>query len=137
MIYCDILLLITILIFTTLQIKEGETMRVAEKTYMSKILLNFLIVVIGIFMSTQLVHAQTATLKLDDGSNSVTILDNSVADRDNRLGVVDWSGSVGVFNLSIVTGTTKPCHTLSMPMNYTLRRKRLSAPLKGFTPILI
>ncbi len=48
-------------------------------------------------------------LELDDtAGNTVSILDNGVGDGNGIVGVVSWSGSLGVWNVNVITGLSKP-----------------------------
>ena len=49
------------------------------------------------------------TLTLSDGgANTVTIVDNGAGDQNSALGAVTFIGSLGIFNLNVSTGLTKP-----------------------------
>jgi VPDSG-CTERM motif len=48
------------------------------------------------------------TLTIFDGTTTITVQDNGMGDGDARPGVVSWSGTIGVWNLNIDTGITKP-----------------------------
>jgi hypothetical protein len=48
------------------------------------------------------------TLTLFDGSNTITILDNGSGDSNPALGVVTWIGVIGVWDINIDSGFTKP-----------------------------
>ena len=68
------------------------------------ILICFTIISFGFIYST---HA-TPILKISNGAESVTIMDNVGLDGSDILGVVNFSGSLGVFNVNVVTGITYP-----------------------------
>lgn len=48
------------------------------------------------------------TLTLFDGTTTITILDNGSGDTNPLLGVVSWSGAIGVWDINIDSGFTKP-----------------------------
>lgn len=48
------------------------------------------------------------TLTISDGTSTVTVVDNGPGDSNPALGVVTWIGSIGVWNLNIDSGFTKP-----------------------------
>ena len=59
------------------------------------------------FLSQPARAIPTLTLS-DGGSNTVTILDNGAGDLNPALGAVTFLGSVGIFDLNVSTGLTKP-----------------------------
>ena len=50
----------------------------------------------------------TAYLRLDDGATTVTIIDNGGFDNNALLGVVGYSGTIGIWLVNVTTGITKP-----------------------------
>jgi len=51
----------------------------------------------------------TPTLTINDGVNlPIVVTDNGVGDFNPLIGVVDWSGQVGVWTINLDSGTTKP-----------------------------
>ena len=67
-----------------------------------------LVLPLGFVPSAQAVP--TATLYLSDGTipGTVTILDGTALDSNPLPGVVTFVGTLGVFNLNVTTGATKP-----------------------------
>jgi hypothetical protein len=60
------------------------------------------------------------TLTIFDGTTTITVLDNGSGDRDARLGVVSWSGTIGVWNLSL-GGLTQPFQGNATQVDMDLR----------------
>ena len=48
------------------------------------------------------------TLTIFDGTTTITVMDNMAGDSNPALGVVTWIGSIGLWNLNIDSGFTKP-----------------------------
>lgn len=48
------------------------------------------------------------SLRISDGTTTITIADNGVGDGNAASGVVMWSGTVGVWDINVNTGLTKP-----------------------------
>jgi hypothetical protein len=48
------------------------------------------------------------TLTIFDGTTTVTIMDGGAGDSCAQVGCVTWIGSVGVWNINVDTGLTKP-----------------------------
>lgn len=82
-------------------------MFIENKSNITKALLGSLIVCVCIFLGTNVVHA-TATLKLDDGTITKTIMDQGAWDTNLTVGVVSYNGSVGNFIVNVTTGITTP-----------------------------
>lgn len=73
------------------------------------------ILALAVFLSLTTVGVRQAnaipTLSLDDGSSSVTIVDNGAGDSDSTVGFINYSAPAGTFAnfmLAISMGTTKP-----------------------------
>lgn len=49
-----------------------------------------------------------AILKLSDGTTTISVADGGIGDFRAETGVVGFTGSIGVFNIQITVGTTKP-----------------------------
>jgi hypothetical protein len=49
-----------------------------------------------------------ATLTIFDGTTTITVADGSGADQNPNAGVVTWSGTIGVWNINVDTGFSKP-----------------------------
>lgn len=47
-------------------------------------------------------------VELENGASTVTVTDNGVGDSDPTLGSVTYVGSVGVFDINVTTGISKP-----------------------------
>jgi hypothetical protein len=47
-------------------------------------------------------------LRLSDGFTTITVTDGGVGDIDANVGAIVFQGSIGVFNISVTTGITKP-----------------------------
>jgi hypothetical protein len=48
------------------------------------------------------------TLQISDGATTITIADNGAGDLFSAAGVVTWAGSIGVWQINVTTGLTKP-----------------------------
>jgi hypothetical protein len=75
---------------------------------MNKRLVNiFFLLLVAILVPLSTANA-VPTLTLFDGTTTVTITDNAAGDLNAAPGVVQWSGSIGVFSINLVGGITKP-----------------------------
>jgi len=54
------------------------------------------------------VYATTAEITLFDGTTTTVIMDNGSGDSNPAVGVIQFTGSIGVWNLTITNGFTKP-----------------------------
>jgi hypothetical protein len=77
--------------------KEKKTMKNILKT----------ILAVAAMISAGSAYA-VGTLTLFDGTNTITIVDQSGGDTNPLPGVVSWSGAIGVWNINIDSGFTKP-----------------------------
>lgn len=48
------------------------------------------------------------TMKISDGISTITVSDNLAGDANAAAGLVTWVGSIGVWNINVNTGVTKP-----------------------------
>ena len=72
--------------------------------------LALLVLTAGVSFATPL------TLKLDDGTNSVTVQDAGMGDSNPAAGAVTWIGSLGVWDVNVSTGIGYPLFgSLSWP----------------------
>jgi hypothetical protein len=62
---------------------------------------------LSILIGIQSVYA-IPTLQLKSGATTKTIADGSILDANSEAGVVTYIGAVGIFNLNVTTGVTKP-----------------------------
>lgn len=63
---------------------------------------------LGVLLGGTLAVYATPTLKIYDGSGSMTIADGDANDTDSTAGIVSWSGTVGNWYVQVTTGITKP-----------------------------
>ena len=73
---------------------------------MNKTLLKAALVIPALVVAASNAQA-VATLQISDGVNTVTIADGSGTDNSGITGIVGWSGSIGVWEVT-VSGKTKP-----------------------------
>lgn len=76
---------------------------------MKKLMLSAVLAFVCVgFIAPRLASA-IPTLTLNDGVNPINVIvDGSVADVNPLAGAVSWIGSIGVWNLNVSTGLTKP-----------------------------
>jgi hypothetical protein len=73
-----------------------------------KIILTSCLICLSILFGIQSVHA-AASIKISDGINTpIVIADGSGSDSNAATGVITWIGSIGVFDINVTTGSTKP-----------------------------
>ena len=61
----------------------------------------------ALFLGVQSASAATVRMQLTDGTTTVTILDQGAAPLDTNpaVGIVNWSGSVGLWTVTVAAGT--------------------------------
>ena len=67
-----------------------------------------LLAAFAVVTAAQTVEASSIALKISDGTTTITVLDNQVGDRDATLGVIDFSGLVGAWNVNKIAGLGEP-----------------------------
>jgi len=77
--------------------RSGNTMKNVLKT----------ILAVTAVISAGSVYA-VPTLTIFDGTSTVTIMDNMAGDSNPAAGVVTWIGSIGLWNINVDSGFTKP-----------------------------
>lgn len=63
-----------------------------------------IVAVVGALPSAQAV----ATLRLYDGTTTVTVADNSASDLNGDAGIVTWADPIGGWTINVTTGMSKP-----------------------------
>lgn len=62
----------------------------------------------AVLAAAQAVEASSIALKISDGTTTITVLDNQAGDTDATIGIIDFSGLVGAWNVNNVTGLGEP-----------------------------
>ncbi len=75
---------------------------------MKKVTMLIMIILALVFVMNVPAAQATPTLFLTDGTNDVTIVDQAAGDSNPIAGAVTYIGSLGVWNLNVSTGVTKP-----------------------------
>lgn len=68
----------------------------------------FTIAIASLVFTAGLSFATPLTLKLDDGTNSVTVQDGGAGDSNSTNGAVTWIRSLGVWTVNVSTGIGYP-----------------------------
>lgn len=84
--------------------KEVGKMRLLAKVFWVLSISIMLFPIYGVRSAT----AIPLTLKLDDGTTTITIVDEGTGDSWAGVGVVQYSGSIGAFNVNVSTGISIP-----------------------------
>ncbi len=85
----------------------------AYRNFVTRVGLLGILLLAGV-MATPSPASAAAKLRLDDGAgNSVTITDEGAGDASaGAVGDITWIGTLGVWNLNVATGSSKPVNAL-------------------------